>query len=215
MFAVSILVSPQLKQDWANVQNAPNLTNAQEWKIAREVLWYLLFQCDQILRFEFRVQNTNEVMSQITKRALAKFLASAFDFSSTSKDLREVQRRDLSVWQLEAEHEYKQPVQAIPVEQHGELIRTGRLVPGGPLDRLCRRVEKAIGSPLTNTDSQAFDDAEPSPSVYERIAKEGVSLEDILVTKVGAIGDSIGDMLMEEEFWNTYYKKPSDQEARR
>ena len=208
LFTIAILLSQQLKQNWANVPNGPNLTNQQEWKIARELLWYLFFRCDQTLRFDFRVRNTDEVMTQITQKSLNKFMASAFDWSGFPKDLRESQRRDLSILQIEAEYEYKQPSQTIPVEQHGELIRTGALVPGEALDRLSRRIEKAIGLQLTNNESQGIDDTQPSRSVYARIAAEGENLEDVLVTIVGDIGDNIGDMLMEEEFWTKYYQKP-------
>jgi len=196
LFDVSLLLTGQVKQGWANVQNHPNLTKEQDWLITREVLWYLLSQCDRVLRFDLRVENADEVMGGITTWALNKFM-SAFDFSNSPKHVREVQQRQLSTWQFEAAADYRQTPQPIPVEQHGEIIRTGGLVPNGPLDRLNRRIENSLGLPLTDRESENIDDTQPSRSIYDRITAEGISLEDVVVTTVGQIGNNMREMLKE------------------
>ena len=83
------------------------------------------------------------------------------------------------------------------MEQHGEIIRTGGLVPNGPLDRLNRRIENSLGLPLTDRESENIDDTQPSRSIYDRITAEGISLEDVVVTTVGQIGNNMREMLKE------------------
>ena len=133
LFGASVLLTSQLKQSWASIQYGPELSNEQQWGITREVLWYLFAQCERVLRFDLCVQNVDQVMGNISKVVLTKFMG-AFDFSaapskSDRESSREVQWTQLSAWQAEAALDYRQPIQRISPQQSAEILRTGALVP--------------------------------------------------------------------------------------
>jgi len=203
LFEVSVLLGAQVRQGWENVQTHPNLTNEQGWLITREVLWYMASQCDRVVRYEWRIQNVDEVMSGIITWSLNKFMSAAFDFSNSPMHVRQTQERQLLTWQAEAAAAYRDGPDPIPVEQHQEIIRTGGLVPNGPLERLNRRIENAIGLRLTNQPSENIDDTQAVgvESIYDRITEEGISLEDIVVITVGPAGNNMREMLKETHLY--------------
>ena len=200
---MSVLLTSQLKQGWASIQDGPKLSNQQQWGITREVLWYLLAQCERTLRFELRVQNVEQVMGDITKGALTKFMG-AFDFSAApSKNdrehSREVQWNQLSAWQSKAALEYRQPIQRISPQQSAEILRTGALVPSGYLDRLKQRIESTIGSTLVEPALKSSNSTEGRQGLYKRITREDPNLEDIYAITIGQVGNTMSHILKEAQ----------------
>jgi hypothetical protein len=197
-FDASVLLASQVKQGWENVQNLPNLTTQDDWLIVREVLWYMISQCDRVVRHEWVVQNADEVMDGITYWSLTRFMV-AFDFSASPSNVRQTQQRQLETWQAEAAAAYREGPDVVPVEQHHEIIRTASLVPNSPLDRLNRRIEKSLGITLTNQQTGNAGDTGVAgiESIYDRITEEGISLEDVVVITVGPTGNNMRDLLKE------------------